>query len=95
MGNWLAEVIVLNNLELAAELICKGTNGTKIWSIKLKTKYQCPAGAGVRGATTVLTWIHHEDVLEVGLVYGTQAGFLVGWKEVQKPEGGVSVLKLL
>ena len=63
MGIWLAEVIVLNNLELAAELICKGTNGTKIWSIKSKTKYQCPAGVGVRGATTVLTWIHHEDVL--------------------------------
>ena len=42
----------------------------------------------------MITWIRHEDVLEVGLVYGTQAGFLVGWKEVRKPEGGVSALKL-
>ena len=74
------------------KLICKGTNGTKIWNLKSKKNYQCPAGAGVRGATTVVTWIRHEDVTEVGLVYRTQAGFLVGWKEIRKAEG-VSALK--
>ena len=36
--------------------------------------------------------IRQEDVTEVGLIYGTQAGFLVGWKEVRKAEG-VSALE--
>ena len=74
------------------ELICKGTNGTKIWNLKSKKNYECPAGAGVRGATTVITWIRHEDVTDLGLVYGTQTGFVVGWKEVRKAEG-VSALE--
>ena len=43
----------------------------------------------------MVAWINHEDTLDAGLIYGTQAGFLVGWKEVRKPERGVSALKLL
>ena len=42
----------------------------------------------------MVTWICQEDVTEVGLVYGTQAGFLVGWKEVRTAEG-VSDLEFL
>jgi hypothetical protein len=40
----------------------------------------------------VITWIRHEDVTDLGLVYGTQTGFVVGWKEVRKAEG-VSALE--
>ena len=40
----------------------------------------------------MVTWIRQEGVTEVGLIYGTQAGFLVGWKEARKAEG-VSALE--
>ena len=40
-----------------------------------------PGGSGKRGATTALVWIRYDDELEGGLLYGTQAGYLVGWKE--------------
>ena len=40
-----------------------------------------PTQAGFRGATTALIWVRREDKVEDSLVYGTQAGYLVGWKE--------------
>ena len=45
-----------------------------------------PAGPGCRGATTALTWIRREDEPDDILVYGTQSGHLVAWKEVKQPE---------
>lgn len=38
-------------------------------------------GACYRGATTVLTWIRREDEPNDALVYGTQRGFLVCWRQ--------------
>jgi hypothetical protein len=40
-----------------------------------------PSGVGRRGATTSLAWIRREDAPEDVLVYGTQAGDVVVWKE--------------
>jgi hypothetical protein len=55
-----------------------------IWNMHTRVKIRAPNKAGLRGAMTALTWLPHEDELEVGLVYGTQAGFLVGWREIKK-----------
>ena len=40
-----------------------------------------PGGAGKRGTTTALTWVRRDDEVEDGVVYGTQGGYLVVWKE--------------
>jgi hypothetical protein len=67
-----------------------GTDGVKIWNMRTWEMIPCPTAAGLRGATTALTWIRREDELEIGLIYGTQAGFLVGWKQARDIENGVS-----
>jgi len=46
-----------------------------------ETPIKIPGGASGRGATTALIWIRRDDEIEDSLVYGTQAGYLVGWKE--------------
>ena len=43
-----------------------------------------PSGAGHRGATTAIIWITRDDEPEDVLVYGTQSGHLVVWKEVHR-----------
>ena len=41
-----------------------------------------PGRSGQRGATTALaSWIRRDNEVEDGLAYGTQAGYLVVWKE--------------
>ena len=40
-----------------------------------------PGGSGDHGATTALIWIRHDNKVEDSIVYGTQAGYLVFWKE--------------
>jgi hypothetical protein len=60
---------------------CAGSDGVKIWNLVDEIPIRIPGGSGLRGATTALVWIRRDDEVEDGLVYGTQAGYLVGWKE--------------
>ncbi|KAG6849546.1 hypothetical protein H0H93_007561 [Arthromyces matolae] len=62
-----------------------GADGVKIWDIGEEKDGQVPikvpVGAGIRGATTAMTWVIRDDEPDDGLVFGTQCGYLVCWKE--------------
>ncbi|KAF8235443.1 hypothetical protein L208DRAFT_1256887 [Tricholoma matsutake] len=49
-----------------------------------------PIGANCRGATTALVWIWREDEPEDGLVYGTQNGYLISWKQSKTRDASLS-----
>ncbi|KAJ7718910.1 WD40-repeat-containing domain protein [Mycena metata] len=58
-----------------------GTDGTKVWDLKTMHELESPKSPVVRGASTAFVWIKREDDLSEALLYGTQNGYLVGWKE--------------
>jgi hypothetical protein len=60
---------------------CEGSDGVKVWNLVDENPIRIPGGSGQRGATTALVWIRRDDEVEDGLVYGTQVGYLVCWKE--------------
>lgn len=62
-------------------MICKASDGVKIWNLLDESPIKIPGGSGRCGATTALVWIKCDDEVEDGLVYGTQAGYLISWKE--------------
>ncbi|KAJ7080660.1 WD40-repeat-containing domain protein [Mycena belliarum] len=63
-----------------------GTDGVKLWDLTTLAALARPNGAGIRGATSALVWIRREDEAGEILVYGTQIGFVVFWK--QNPVAG-------
>ncbi|KAG6903636.1 hypothetical protein DXG01_016112, partial [Tephrocybe rancida] len=63
-----------------------GADGVRIFDLRRSGKVRfspvvTPVGVGIRGATTALAWIQREDEPDDGLVYGTQAGYVVCWKQ--------------
>jgi hypothetical protein len=64
-----------------------GTDGVRVWELPTMTLLESPTGEGQRGAATSLVWIRREDEPEDGLVYGTQNGFLVCWKQTKSSVG--------
>lgn len=63
-----------------------GVDGTQLWLLPNLEEILAPAGRGSRGATTAVIWIKREDEPDDILVYGTQSGHLVVWKEMKRPE---------
>ena len=65
----------------------EGTDGVSIISDLTPSRngnsISIPGGSGQFGATTALTWIWLPDVVHEILAYGTQAGYLVVWKEIR------------
>ncbi|KAJ6626391.1 hypothetical protein B0H10DRAFT_1941947 [Mycena sp. CBHHK59/15] len=53
-----------------------GTDGTKVWDLETMRRIRSPSNAGVRGASTTLTWIQREDEPGEAFFYGTQNSFL-------------------
>src|SRR5688572_26554999 len=74
-------------------MICTGSDGVRLWDLKRNIKLRIPGGSGQRGATTALTWVRRDDEVEDGLIYGTQGGYLVGWKETRGAETFVCIPK--
>ena len=60
----------------------EGDDGVKIWNLKDETQFRVPGGPGQRGATTALIWVQRDDEVEDGVVYGTEGGYLISWKEM-------------
>lgn len=58
-----------------------GMDGVKLYTLPTMKSIERPTGAGHRGATTVLTWIRREDEPNDALIYGTQNGFLICWRQ--------------
>ncbi|KAJ7478959.1 WD40-repeat-containing domain protein, partial [Mycena latifolia] len=58
-----------------------GTDGVKLWDLTKLADLLRPNGAGIRGATSALLWIRREDEPGELLVYGTQMGYVVVWKQ--------------
>jgi hypothetical protein len=56
-----------------------------------ETQFRVPGGPGQRGATTALIWVQRDDEVEDGVVYGTEGGYLVSWKEASRNLKGVNV----
>ena len=71
-------------------IIRTGSDGVHIWDLWCNVKLRSPNGAGERGATTALTWVRCDDKIEDGLVYGTQGGYIISWKEIRAGETSVS-----
>jgi hypothetical protein len=46
-----------------------GTDGVTVWNMCTRVEIRAPNKAGLRGVTTTLTLLPHEDELEVSLVY--------------------------
>ncbi|KAJ7465197.1 hypothetical protein FB451DRAFT_1402907 [Mycena latifolia] len=69
-------------------LASSGTDGTRIWSLQLMTQIlNRPATAGLRGATTAITWANRDDDPSEMLFYGTLRGYLIGWRQVSGNQG--------
>ncbi|KAL0564996.1 hypothetical protein V5O48_017037, partial [Marasmius crinis-equi] len=64
-----------------------GGDGTIVWSLEKLVMIQRLSTFGTRGGTTSLLWIHREDTLQDGLVYGTHEGYVVICK--QGEQGGI------
>ncbi|KAJ7437531.1 WD40-repeat-containing domain protein [Mycena latifolia] len=65
-----------------------GTDGTRIWSLQFMTQIlNRPATAGLRGATTAITWANRDDDPSEMLFYGTLKGYLIGWQQVSGNQG--------
>ncbi|KAJ7635920.1 hypothetical protein B0H17DRAFT_1217189 [Mycena rosella] len=58
-----------------------GTDGVKLWDLTKFVALECPNGAGNRGAISTLLWIRREDEPGEILVYGTQLGLVVFWRQ--------------
>ncbi|KAK7451278.1 hypothetical protein VKT23_012618 [Stygiomarasmius scandens] len=54
-----------------------GEDGTLIWEMSTMRLLQRIPDFAIRGGTSAVLWLRHEDVIEEGLIYGTKAGFLV------------------
>ncbi|KAJ7117280.1 WD40-repeat-containing domain protein [Mycena crocata] len=60
-----------------------GSDGVRLWEIRTMNEITRPTGAGNRGATSTLLWIRREDEPGEILLYGTQTGLLVCWKQAK------------
>ncbi|KAK0215824.1 hypothetical protein IW262DRAFT_1300029 [Armillaria fumosa] len=74
-------VLCLSATTSSAMLASGGTDGVKLWRLDKMTKIRTPAEAGLRGAATALAWIRGEDDRGEALTFGTQAGYVVCWKQ--------------
>ncbi|KAK0478061.1 WD40-repeat-containing domain protein [Armillaria luteobubalina] len=74
-------VLCLSATTSGAMLASGGTDGVKLWRLDKMTKIRTPAEAGLRGAATALAWIRGEDDRGEALTFGTQAGYVVCWKQ--------------
>ena len=71
----------------------EGDDGVKIWDLMPveKTQFRVPGGPGQRGATTALIWVQRDDEVEEGVIYGTEGGYLISWKEASQARKNVKV----
>ncbi|KAJ6498487.1 WD40-repeat-containing domain protein [Mycena vitilis] len=58
-----------------------GTDGVMLWDLGRMQKLERPSGAGSRGATSSLIWLRREDKPGEILVFGTQTGLVVCWRQ--------------
>ncbi|KAK7000155.1 WD40 repeat-like protein [Favolaschia claudopus] len=58
-----------------------GSDGTRIWNLETMAQISRPAVKGIRGWTTAVLWIRREDDAAEILLYGTEQGYLVCWKQ--------------
>jgi WD40 repeat protein len=66
-----------------------GIDGIRLWDLSTMKPLEGPVGVGHRGATTALVWIRRDVELDHGLIYGTQNGFLICWKEKKAEDAQV------
>ncbi|KAF7335734.1 WD40 repeat-like protein [Mycena venus] len=58
-----------------------GTDGTRVWNLEKDSPLERPSSSGSRGATTYLLWVRREEEPAEILIFGTQLGLLVCWKQ--------------
>ncbi|KAJ7194690.1 WD40-repeat-containing domain protein [Mycena pura] len=64
-----------------------GREGTYLWDVNTLTQLHSPAGAGVRAATSAVTWADLRESSETELLFfGTQLGYLVCWSRKKDEE---------
>jgi len=69
------------------EFISVGREGTYLWDVNTLTQLHSPAGAGVRAATSAVTWADLRESSETELLFfGTQLGYLVCWSRKKDEE---------
>ncbi|KAJ7073087.1 WD40-repeat-containing domain protein [Mycena amicta] len=68
-----------------------GSDGTKVWDLVTLRQVQYPASSNNRGATTSLLWLKREDDVGKALVFGTEGGYLLCWR--QDDSGGACAFK--
>ncbi|KAJ7242228.1 WD40-repeat-containing domain protein, partial [Mycena rebaudengoi] len=64
-----------------------GTDGVHIWDLEQRSVLQRPNGSGHRGATSAILWVRREDEPGEILFFGTQAGYLVCWRQKRSTMG--------
>ncbi|KAJ7030135.1 WD40-repeat-containing domain protein [Mycena alexandri] len=74
-------IVKLRPTEDGRLLASGGTDGTKVWDLKNMRELESPKSPAIRGASTAFVWIKREDDLSEALLYGTQNGHLVCWKD--------------
>ena len=61
-----------------------GKDGTRVWDLQSMIQIpDRPTGAGVRGATTAMTWTNRADEPCETLFFGTVTGYLISWRQVE------------
>jgi hypothetical protein len=69
----------------------EGDDGVRIWNLIEETQFRVPGGPGQRGAITALIWVQRDDEVEDGVIYGTEGGYLISWKEASPSRKDVKV----
>ncbi|KAJ7429424.1 WD40-repeat-containing domain protein [Mycena galericulata] len=67
-----------------------GSDGVRLWDLVKMRSVNRPTGAGNRGSACVLLWVRREDEPGEILVFGTQTGLVVSWKQTTGTLGGKS-----
>ncbi|KAF7372659.1 hypothetical protein MVEN_00129000 [Mycena venus] len=71
-----------------------GPDGTRLWGLKSMLEMPRPGGAGIRGATCVVTWVSRDVEPGEVLFYGTQNGHFVCWRSINETFEEAFVLRL-
>ncbi|KAJ7768845.1 hypothetical protein B0H16DRAFT_1716047 [Mycena metata] len=70
-------------------LASAATDGTKVWDLSTMRELEAPKSAQIRGPSTVLVWVKHQDDSSEALLHGTRNGYLVCWKAGKERHGMV------
>ncbi|KAJ7755278.1 WD40-repeat-containing domain protein [Mycena maculata] len=74
-------IVSLGTTDDGKLLASGGITGTEVWDLETMQRLRTPSNPGLRGGTTAIVWIKLRDDPGEALFYGTQAGYLVSWRQ--------------